>query len=247
VVTLNRVTAFCFALNNYPELWLPVPLEVCMKTNCWFNRNRLLSHSRIATADTIAVITKNVSARDLVNRSPGRLGLLLVSLVLGCFVLSSAAQAAARPSPTAGTQDVKVVNTPTVSDADNPARQPFQALGAGEFTQPVFVITLTTIPAGKRLIIEHVSVVGEMLAGKKIIGTSIGVALQNVNNGTHVYHPLTISAQGSSVFGEDLYTASGQVRLYGDPGTEVYGIAVSDNAVGSHVSFSISGYLVDVR
>jgi hypothetical protein len=32
--------------KNYPELWLPVPLEVCMKTYCWFNRNRLLSHLR---------------------------------------------------------------------------------------------------------------------------------------------------------------------------------------------------------
>jgi hypothetical protein len=29
-----------------PELWLPVPLEIYMKTNCWFNRNRLLSNLR---------------------------------------------------------------------------------------------------------------------------------------------------------------------------------------------------------
>ena len=31
--------------NEIPELWLPVPLEMCMKTNYWFNRN-LLSHLR---------------------------------------------------------------------------------------------------------------------------------------------------------------------------------------------------------
>ena len=29
-----------------PELWFPVPLEHCMKTYYWFNRNRFLSHLR---------------------------------------------------------------------------------------------------------------------------------------------------------------------------------------------------------
>jgi hypothetical protein len=32
--------------ENYAELWLPVPLEMYMKTNCWFDRNRFLSHLR---------------------------------------------------------------------------------------------------------------------------------------------------------------------------------------------------------
>ena len=32
------------APENYSELWLSVLLEMYMKTNCWFNRNRLLSH-----------------------------------------------------------------------------------------------------------------------------------------------------------------------------------------------------------
>ena len=27
--------------KDYPELWLFVALDMCMKTNCWFNRNRL--------------------------------------------------------------------------------------------------------------------------------------------------------------------------------------------------------------
>jgi hypothetical protein len=33
-------------LQKIPELWFPVPLEMCMKTNCWLNRNRLLSRLR---------------------------------------------------------------------------------------------------------------------------------------------------------------------------------------------------------
>ena len=32
------------APEDYPELWISVLLEMYMKTNCWFNRNRLLSH-----------------------------------------------------------------------------------------------------------------------------------------------------------------------------------------------------------
>jgi hypothetical protein len=33
-----------------PELWFPVPLEVCMKTYYCLNRNRILSHLRFRTA-----------------------------------------------------------------------------------------------------------------------------------------------------------------------------------------------------
>jgi len=33
-------------LQKIPELWLPVPLEVGMKTYFWLNQNRLLSHLR---------------------------------------------------------------------------------------------------------------------------------------------------------------------------------------------------------
>ena len=41
-------------LQKIPELWIPVPLVVCMKTNCWLNRNPLLSHLRFATAVLLA-------------------------------------------------------------------------------------------------------------------------------------------------------------------------------------------------
>ena len=34
------------APENFSELCLPVPLDMCMKANCWFNRNRLISHLR---------------------------------------------------------------------------------------------------------------------------------------------------------------------------------------------------------
>ncbi|PYJ49848.1 MAG: hypothetical protein DME83_10775, partial [Verrucomicrobia bacterium] len=43
-------------LQKIPELWFPVPLEVCMKTNYWFNQNRLLPHLRIATAGMFILV-----------------------------------------------------------------------------------------------------------------------------------------------------------------------------------------------
>ena len=42
--------------TKIPELWLPVPLEMCMKTYRWFNRNRLLSHWRITTAGVFILV-----------------------------------------------------------------------------------------------------------------------------------------------------------------------------------------------
>src|SRR5213076_2284861 len=46
--------------QKIPELWLPVPLEVCMKTYYWFSQNRLLSPLRFAIA--LLLIVPVVSA-----------------------------------------------------------------------------------------------------------------------------------------------------------------------------------------
>jgi hypothetical protein len=144
---------------------------------------------------------------------------LLVPLLLGCFAFSAATQAAPRPSPTPGIQDVNVVNTPTVSDADNPARQSFQASVIGHFTTDTEIyVPITTVPAGKRLIIEHVSMVGFVQTGERIYTAAIAVAN---NNSNPVGYFLTISPQGTDGT-YDFYNASEQVRLYADAGTQVF-------------------------
>jgi hypothetical protein len=43
---VTRSGAFAASFDKIPELWIPVPLVVCMKTYCWLNRNRLISHLR---------------------------------------------------------------------------------------------------------------------------------------------------------------------------------------------------------
>jgi hypothetical protein len=188
---------------------------------------------------------------------------------------------------TTSTQNVNVVNTPTVSaqqsgpwnvslngtptvgldaanntvkidaatpvlvrDVDN-GRQPFQATAAGSFNngfRNTGLTVITTVPAGKRLVIEHVSVEGNMLPGQKMIFASIEVSLQDSFNGNPLGHFLSIGAHGNDGF-RDLYFSSQALRLYADPGTDVRGFAGRDGTAGDNVAavyFVISGYFVNV-
>jgi hypothetical protein len=88
----------------------------------------------------------------------GRLSRLLVAVLVfavGAVVVNPAPSIAGPP-----TQNVQVVNTAPVPtrDADNPARQPFHATRFFSMTtgEPDQTATIP-VPAGKRLIIEHVS------------------------------------------------------------------------------------------
>src|SRR6266568_1260283 len=136
-----------------------------------------------------------------------RTTLFLILFWLGAFAFYPTVQAGgqSRPSPTPTTQDVNVVNTPNVNvvnttaspvqvrDVDNPARQPFHAEAVGGFADGASVtggILIPTVPAGKRLVIEHVSVFGAMLPGQKMV--------RAVLHRFSVFGPsLVISAQGS--------------------------------------------------
>src|SRR4029077_308258 len=48
--------------KNSPELWIPVPLEDCMKTYYWLKQNRLLSHLRFATSLSLILSAFVISA-----------------------------------------------------------------------------------------------------------------------------------------------------------------------------------------
>src|SRR5437773_3412095 len=92
----------------------------------------------------------------------------LIVLLLGCLALSPEAKAGPAAQTTnvnvVNTPNVNVVNTPTVKDMDNPARQPFET-STGVTIQDgssVGVREITTVPAGKVLVIEQVSVDGRL-------------------------------------------------------------------------------------
>ena len=147
-----------------------------------------------------------------------------------------------------GMPTVKVDNTANplfVRDVDNPASQPFQA--ATSFGIAAQQIrgggVLTTVPLGKRLVIEHVSVRARVQPNQKLAEAEILIAVANNNNGGHpIDYYFALNDQG-----DNLFMANQQVRLYADPGTEVQVAATRNASDGSgFVYFSISGYFVDV-
>ena len=176
-------------------------------------------------------------------------------LTLACFAVLPATQAT--PLPPAPT-NVNVVNTPNVNvanttdspvpvrDVDSPARHTIVETGAvtGFSNGSNFAgVTIFTVPAGKRVVIEHVSVFGQMLPGQKMVHASILVSFSTTY--------LRISAQGSNAGGSrDYFVASEQVSCRALPQTQVEVFVERDSTAGdnpSSVRFEISGYLVDYQ
>jgi len=137
-------------------------------------------------------------------------------------------------------------NPLSVRDVDNPAWHPFAAQQFGSWNDGAQQAgdTITTVPIGKRLVIEYVSVKGAVLTGQKMLAPGITLT----TGGVVVSHYLTTSAFQGVLTGRDIYVSSQEVRLFADQGTEVFGFAFRDSSTGNggNVTFTISGYLVDM-
>jgi len=181
-----------------------------------------------------------------------KLFLLLTPILLSCFALLPIAQAAPSPSNVnvVNTPDVNVVNTTAspvpVRDVDNPARQPFHAEAVGGFADGASItggILIPTVPAGKRLVIEHVSVFGAMLPGQKMVRTRVMYRFSVFG------HSLVISAQGSNADGSsDYFVASELIRFYDNDGLPVAWEVERDSSAGAKpagIDLNCDGYLVD--
>src|SRR5215207_4673536 len=159
------------------------------------------------------------------------------------FAFAPAAGYGQKTSPTP--TSVNVVNTPAVRDADNPARQPFQSeLFLTGVPGSYGALQIAQVPAGKRLVIEHVAVSGVTPTGQRIfanLSTGLGSFI--------AHHPLVVHAQGTNENGEAEFAISQQVRLYADPGTAVTLYATRSSTSGMAVVLyaTVSGYLVDVQ
>ena len=176
-----------------------------------------------------------------------------LSLVIGLVMLFTPASTQGQdgtggPPP----RDVNVVNTPlpvtgtvnignlgdsplAVRDVDNPARRPFHS------------VLPFTVPAGKRLVIEHYS--ARFLSDP---GCRLSVdALRTSVNGASLLHFFTPTLTGSTT--QRFSTVvSQQTRLYADPGTTVSRVAFlavegDQDCLPLQASEGVvSGYLVDV-
>ena len=152
-----------------------------------------------------------------------------------------------------GPWSVDVTNTAAspvpFRDVDNPARQPFQAQVVGGFADGASTtgdILATTVPAGKRLVIEHVSAFGTMLPTQKVIKGGSKVTWDDPSS-VMVFSYLWQS-QGSNADGSrDYFVVSEALRGYANPGP-INCFAERDSFAGANpnsVTFTISGYFVD--
>jgi hypothetical protein len=132
-----------------------------------------------------------------------------------------------------------------VRDVDNPASQPFQkTTSTVQSGTNVSTLTLATVPAGKRLVIEFISASGQVPLGQHV--ESWGVLTVAPPTGG-AQHELLVTAQPPAVIGDALFRTSQQVRLYADPGTSVQTIIRRNSGAGSATFLmTVSGHLVDV-
>lgn len=143
---------------------------------------------------------------------------------------------------------VSVANTmasavPIVNSND--ARQPFQktAVGTQNGTN-ASTLTIATVPAGKRLVIEFISVSGQVPPGQHVEFFHLDTVAGPFGAASH---DLLVNAQPDAVIGDALFRASQQVRVYADTGTQV-SVMVRRNSNAGSASYgaTISGYLVDL-
>ncbi|MGH3714459.1 MAG: hypothetical protein ACRDT4_13500 [Micromonosporaceae bacterium] len=138
----------------------------------------------------------------------------------------------------------EIVNTPDkpvpVRDVDANGRHAVAANAS--VTTNAGPKTILTVPAGKRLVIETVTVLAALPDGLKPRGL-----LRVVTDGTNVLHTIALRPGGSGD-GSVIYDSTHAIRLYADPGTDVsfeyqYFPQPGPNFAAA---VSLSGYYVNV-
>jgi len=141
-----------------------------------------------------------------------------------------------------GTSNVVVTNSPAqpvpVKDQDNPARQPFH------FSAPIsvnvaFANVNVPVPAGKRLVIEQISAEVHVMQTSGTYPSFGATAFANGVDG-NMWAPMTYVGPGDD--GPN-YFAIQQVRLYGDPGTNVILHLYKSRDINQVYSGIVSGYI----
>ncbi len=142
----------------------------------------------------------------------------------------------------AGNNTVKIdtSNPVLVRDVDNPARQPFEGSTSlvVVFGQTQALGHFITVPAGKVLIVEHVSA-DALLAGNDRL-----VSLAIYGNG--ISHYVVPNDAGMDNIGRHRFSVSQQVRFYFTEGVQVSCFAErADTNSQPGINVSLFGYFVD--
>jgi hypothetical protein len=131
------------------------------------------------------------------------------------------------------------VRAALVRDTDNPALAPFSGQVSFSFSALNTQALLTTVPAGKRLVIEHVSFVSGGQSSSQLVYAS----LRSAQFGTVVL-VLPITAPHASVTpGLTLQDGSLPVKAYFDAGQDVW-VSASYTGGTRDLTMYLSGYYV---
>ena len=143
-----------------------------------------------------------------------------------------------------GTVQTSIVGTVSVKDVDDPARHPFADIKVISFDdgEAQDDTEFDPVPAGKRLVIETVTLRSQAAAGQ-----IWDVIMFVTTNGAPIAHALELPT--FQTLGDiDIRTATLPVRFYADPGTQVKVHAHREyGTVGlAGVNVTISGHYVSV-
>lgn len=171
-------------------------------------------------------------------------GSLRSLLLLGLLFASGMALANAQTKELTSEEaprDVEVVSRSTDLAAIDPGTgfQPFQT--SVNFNQAPLsnasLVDVATVPAGKRLVIEFVSVNAQIPAGQRMTGISLMAPRQFY---------LLVNEQPPSAGGDAIFRAVQQLRLYASSGSTVQiGVFRSGNSGTGQFQVALSGYFED--
>ena len=181
--------------------------------------------------------------------------------VVGLFALVTPTSGRGQPGNAPQTRDVNVVNTPSVNvvnttaspalvhDVGVPLRTPVQIkLNVFiNFPDKSALETIYIVPEGKRLVIEHVTLISDRLE----VGNAVQGSLLARFGGDLFTHELSVSAQ-PPVDGP-LFVVNHSMLAFADPGSSVQmSVRVDQDEGGAGSSFSalrgtLSGYLENVQ
>jgi hypothetical protein len=151
---------------------------------------------------------------------------------------------------TASAQGGKSSGPTLIKDTENPARSAVHGVCDVTWTNLAGFgqCTLMTVPASKRLVVEHASAFCYTQGADFLTSSAIQTQLAGGSQSTIWTHLVRISQPSEP--GANRSVASQPMRAYADPGTPVRGVSdfVGDPSDSLQAcQFSFSGHLVDVQ
>lgn len=139
---------------------------------------------------------------------------------------------------------VNVQNEVTTRNANEPGSHPFVVSGTDANNTGSVALIQFTVPAGKRLVIESVTVKAAVPAGQTVYTALVSTLDSAAMVANDQY--LALTPQGTDLGGDNQFAGTHPIHTYSDSGLLQVSLA-RNNSTGTWNAYaSISGYLVDM-